>query len=377
MATLNLKGISQLVQDQAAAMQASATAVLDFSTGTVTRALVEANAMLGVWLQGLVLAVLNITRLATSFNGDVDSFVNDFGLYRLASSSASGSVTFSRFTPTNPAVIAPGAQVQSADGSQTFQVTTDTTNSYWDVGSNAYILPAAISSITVPVQAITPGTSGNASAGTVNALLTSISGVDTVTNASAFTGGSAGESDAALKLRFVLYILGLARGNHAGLASAIANTNMIAQYTLTENYTYGGVYQPGFFYVVADDGTGSPSAGFLAGITAAVQTTRPLGIQSAVFAPVVTSANVSITITTATGYTHATVIAQVGALIIANIKALGLGVGLPFYDLTTWAMSVPGVANVAGVLLNSLSGDAATIAANPQNTIKPGTIVVA
>jgi uncharacterized phage protein gp47/JayE len=375
-ATLSLKGITQLVQDQAAAMQASATAVLDFSAGTVLRALVEANAMLGVWLQGLVLAVLSVTRLATSFGTDADTFVNDFGLFRLSATAASGSVTFSRFTPTNAAVIPLGAQVQTADGTQTFQVILDATNGAWNAGANAYILPAATYAVTVPVQALTSGTVGNAAAGTVNALLTSISGVDTVSNALAFAGGSAGETDAALKLRFVLYILGLARGNHYGLASALANLAIGVQYTLTEGYTYGGVYQPGFFYVVADDGTGAPSSPFLDSITNAVQSVRPLGIQAAVFAPVITSANVSMTITTTAGYTHATVVGQVGALIAANINALGLGVGLPFYDLTTWAMSVPGVTNVAGVLLNSLSGDAATIAANPKNTIKPGTIAI-
>jgi phage-related baseplate assembly protein len=376
MATLSLKGIVQLVQDQAASMQAGAASILDFSTGSVLRAFVEANAMLGVWLQGLILAVLNITRLSTSFGSDVDSFVADFGLSRLAATASAGSVTFSRFTPTNAAVIPLGAQVQTADGTQTFQVVQDATNSAWSAGSTAYILAATVYSVTVPVQAITTGTTGNAGAGTVNALLTSISGVDTVTNALAFAGGSAGESDAAVKTRFVKFILGLGRGDHYGLASAIANTALIVQYTLTENYTYGGVYQPGFYYVVADDGTGAPSGAFLTSITNAVQSTRPLGMQAAVFAPAITTANVSMTITTATGYDHATVVGQVGVLIAANINALGLGVGLPFYDLTTWAMSVPGVSNVSGVLLNSLSGDAATIAANPKNTIKSGTVAI-
>jgi hypothetical protein len=39
-------------------------------------------------------------------------------------------------------------------------------------------------------------------------------------------------------------------------------------------------------------------------------------------------------------------------------------------------MSVLGVTNVSNVLLNGLSGDAATIAANPLITVKAGTIAV-
>jgi len=47
-------------------------------------------------------------------------------------------------------------------------------------------------------------------------------------------------------------------------------------------------------------------------------------------------------LTTAQGYTHSVVVAQVAALIATNINSLGLGNPLPWSILSSWAYSVPG-----------------------------------
>ena len=82
-----------------------------------------------------------------------------------------------------------------------------------------------------------------------------------------------------------------------------------------------------------------------------------------VFPPTVINATPSLQITTATGYVHATVVAAVAATIAANINSLGLGNSLPYSIIASWAYSVPGVIAVTAVLLNGLSGDAATLSA--------------
>lgn len=376
MASLNLQNFATLVSNQVASIQSRTTALIDFAIGSILRSICESNAGVGLWLQGLILQVLAVTRLATSSGSDVDSFVNDFGVTRIGGDVSSGSVTYGRYSAISSSLIPVGATVQTLDGTQNFTVTIDTTNAAYSSSLGGYVVAAGISTMTVPVSCSTAGTSGNVAPNTVSVMTTAIAGIDYVNNASAFSGGSAAETDAALKARFQLFILGLSRGDLYGLAYAIASMAITVQYTVTQNYTYGGVYQPGFYYVVADDGTGSPSSTFLANVTTAVLAVNPLGIQFAVFAPVVTTANVSMTITTASGYTHANVVASVATLITANINALGLGNALNFYDLATWALSVNGVTNVTGVLLNSLSGDTATIAGNPQNTIKAGVVAV-
>ncbi|MFX8028091.1 baseplate J/gp47 family protein, partial [Acinetobacter baumannii] len=102
--------------------------LVDLTVGSVLRAIVEANAAVVVWLEGLLLQVLAITRAATSSGADLDSWVADFGVTRLPAVAATGIVTFSRFTTTQQVLVPVGATVQTADGTQQFTVTIDTTN---------------------------------------------------------------------------------------------------------------------------------------------------------------------------------------------------------------------------------------------------------
>src|SRR5271163_3683267 len=120
MASLSTQNFTQIVQNTVAAIQAGSTQLLNLTVGSVLRAIVEANAALVLWLQGLVTYVLTLTRFATSVGSDADSWAADFDFTRLAAVAATGTVTFTRFTDTTQSVVPFGAQVQSADGTQTF-----------------------------------------------------------------------------------------------------------------------------------------------------------------------------------------------------------------------------------------------------------------
>ena len=113
---LSLKSFSQLVEDMGAALQSSATALIDLSAGSVIRAIFEANASVVLWLQWLILLLLQTTRAATSTGSDLDSWMADFGLTRLPASPSSGIVTFSRYADNLAALIPVGAVVKTADG---------------------------------------------------------------------------------------------------------------------------------------------------------------------------------------------------------------------------------------------------------------------
>ena len=92
---LSLKGFSQLIEDMGAALQSSATTLVDVSVGSVIRAIFEANASIVLWLQWLMLQVLQTTRASTSVDADLDSWMLDFGLSRLPAVASTGVVTFS------------------------------------------------------------------------------------------------------------------------------------------------------------------------------------------------------------------------------------------------------------------------------------------
>jgi hypothetical protein len=383
--TLNLKSLTTLVSNQVAAIQASSATLIDFSVGSVLRAVVEANAGVGMWLQSMILNVLAVARLATSFGADVDSFIADYfnngqGMQpRLAAAVSNGTVTFSRYNFTQSAFIPavggnlPAAQCQSGDGTQTFNVVPNAGNSYYNATLNGYVVPAATQSVTVSVQSVGTGAATNVIAGAITRILTSMSNIDYCSNTYALAGGQSGETDAAVKARFVLFMLGLSRGNLYGIESALANMNVSIAYKVVDQYQVDSVFTPGFFYVVVDDGSGSPPTSFLNAASSAINTYRALGIQFAVIAPTLTNANVNMTLVTAPGYTHLTVAAQASALITQNIQALGLGNALPYSLVSYWAMGVPGVVAVDSYTLNSGTAD---LAANPQVRYMPSTITV-
>ncbi|WP_439398735.1 baseplate J/gp47 family protein [Bradyrhizobium sp. PMVTL-01] len=414
MASLPTQSFSQIVASTIAGIQGRASKLINFSTGSTLRAIVEGFAGLFLWFQAMVLKVLQASRLSTAVGVDVDTFTADYmttiGIAngvpspRLGAQAATGQVTFSRFTVAPSTCFIPAATsvdgsgtitnagaskaatIQTNDGQSAFVVIADPTFGTYSATLGGYTLPANVGSIVVPVSAIIPGAAGNAVAGSITTITSAITGIDAVTNTASFINGADQESDTALKKRFSDYILGLSRGDAYGLKASIEGTGVTVQYTLTESYNLDGSWHPGFFFVVADDGSGSPSASFIQMVTDAANAVRPLGIQCAVFLPQILTANVSMQIKTAIGYDHNTVVAQVQALLGVNIKQLGLGNTLPYSILSAWAYSVPGVTEVSAVLLNGGSGDAASVVPKKPTqdgahkikygTVKPGVIAV-
>jgi uncharacterized phage protein gp47/JayE len=373
MASINSQSFTVLVTNMVTAIQANATIALNLTVGSVLRAIVEAVAGMGLWLQAQIAYVLTITRAATSNGPDLDSFVNDFGLYRLAAAAAVGALTFSRFSTVGSAVVLPNSSVQSADGTQNFFVTIDTTNPAWNPAAGGYLMIPGVGSVTVPAQAVTPGAAGNVLANTVTVIAQPIQGVDTVNNAAAFLSGLDAESDSALRARFVLFINSLSKAILSAIQFAIASVQQGIQQTLMENYAYNGTYQPGYFYAVIDDGTGSPPTSLLTSVGQAIEAVRGFTIQYGVFSPVVVTANVNMDIDAAPGYTPNTVAANVSVALTNFIENLGLGNTLPYTQLAAIAYSIPGVVNVTNVTLNSALAD---IDADNKHVIKPGTVTV-
>src|SRR3974390_2579604 len=122
---LSLRTFNTLVQSMAAAVEASATQLLDLTVGATPRPVLEPTASVGLWMQWLILQVLRTTRAATSNGADLDSWMADLTLTRLPAVAATGTVTFSRFTPSMSALIPAGALIRTSDGTQIFAVSMD------------------------------------------------------------------------------------------------------------------------------------------------------------------------------------------------------------------------------------------------------------
>jgi hypothetical protein len=377
MATLPTRSFNQIVTNISTGIQGRASRLIDFSQGSPLRAIAEGFAGLFLWFQAMVLLLLQAARLSTASGTDVDTFTGDFQVYRIRAQAASGIALLSRTTISNTTVFIPvGALFQTQGGDQKYVVTANATFTGWSAALNGYTLAANTQSIQVPIQAVVAGAASNVIAGAINQFASPLTGVDKVTNPAALLNGFDSEPDQRLKDRFAAFILGLSRGDYYGTEYAILSTGITVQWTLTEDFDYAGNWRTGYYYVVADDGSGYPSTDFITAVTSAVNAVRPLGVQAGCFPPQVTDAIASMIIATAAGYDHNTVCGLVAQALEDNINLLGLGNGLDFAILASWAYMVPGVTKVSSVLLNGLSGDAASIAANPQATIKCQSAIV-
>jgi uncharacterized phage protein gp47/JayE len=360
MAQLPTQTFTALVRGQVAAIQGAASGLIDFTIGSILRAVVESVSQVVLWLQGLIIQLLTVTRLATSTGTDVDTWGTDFDLPRLPAATATTEETFGRFSATQQAVVPIGSSVETADGSQQYVVIIDYTNRAYSNPLGGYVLPIGTLSINCPVQASVAGSGGNCVPGAINTITSSIPGVDFCTNAAAVENGQDAETDAAYKIRFIAWINSLSRAVKAAINLAVISTQLNVTCSLVENMAYNGNPQPGFFYVVANDGTGNPPQSLLNAIGQAVESVRGFTITYAIFPPVIIPATVSMSITVGIGFDVTTTITAVENAISVYMAQLNLGQAMPWSRLAQLAYDAsPGVLDVLNIRLNGAQADIA------------------
>jgi uncharacterized phage protein gp47/JayE len=371
---LPLQDFPTLVSNMAAGVQGASRALIDLTVGSVLRAVLEANASLALWLQWLIVQLLLTTRAATSSGADLDSWVADFSVARLPGVAASGQVQFARFSPGVAASIPVGTQVRTADGTTSFNVVADPTNTAFDPVANAFALPPAATSLSVPVQAVAAGAAGNVQANAITLLVDALPGVDTVDNPAPLQNGVDGESDAALRQRFQSWAASLARATPLAIQSAIASVQQNLASVIAEGVDAAGNARSGHFVVIVDDGSGTPPASLLSTVAGAVDAVRPVGTTYDVLAPLLVPVAVSLTISVAAGVSKAAVVGPVAAAISAWVNALPIGATLPLTRIATLAYGASSlVTNVSQVTLN---GAAADVVPAGNGVIKTSTVAV-
>lgn len=308
-----------------AALQGSASTLVDVSVGSVVRAIFEANASVALWVQWLILGVLQCTRASTSNGPDLDSWMLDFGLTRLPAVPSTGVVTFSRFAANLPAGIPVGTFVKTQDGLLTFSVTEDSTISIWQCASSTYVLPSNVASVDLPVACMTGGEVGNVLAGMITVIAASVPGIDLASNANPFSDGVDSETDKAFRTRFQSYLESRCRATLAAVQNAIANVRQGLDVALEENIAPDGTFEVGSFLVIIDDGTGYPPSDLLLTIAAAVDTVRPIGTRFAVIPPKVLTVNVSLTADLTSAVSASADTANIQNLVSMYLNSLPIG----------------------------------------------------
>jgi uncharacterized phage protein gp47/JayE len=372
---ISLQNFTMLVQNMSASAQGACAQFLDFTVGSVTRALIEATASVALWLQFLILQILSMSRLATSNGADVDSWVGDFGLSRLPGTFAVGSVVMTSLSPQNQSGLVPiGTTIRTADGQLTFAVSLDVSNPAWSQVAKAYLRTAGSASITVPAQALVAGSMGNVQANTINLLGQSLVGIDVVTNPLPFTTGQDAETDASLRSRFVAYINSRSRATVAAIVNAAVGCQAGLSAVVLENTDSAGSPVLGTFTVVVDDGSGSPPATLLSTVASSIDQVRPVGSSFFVIPPLLIDADIALTLSVRLGSDKAMIGQAVTTALVAFIDSLPVGGVLRFSRIASIAYQTDtNVSNVSGVTLNGAMSD---LGGAPSSVVRPGSIVV-
>ncbi|MCX7383185.1 MAG: baseplate J/gp47 family protein, partial [Alphaproteobacteria bacterium] len=336
--------------------------LVDVTVGSTLRAMLEASASVGLWIQWLIVQVLQTTRAATSAGGDLDSWVGDFGVARLPAVAARGVVTFGRYSAAAPVTIPAGTQLRSADGALLFAVLADAT------------MAAGIASLDVPAAAVVAGAAGNVQASAISLIAAVLPGVDTVTNAAAFQGGIDAESDDALRARFALFLDSRTRATGSAIAYAVGGVQQGLRHALLENRMADGTPMMGSFVVVVDDGSGAPSPSLLSAVGDAVEAIRPIGTVHAVQAPTVLPVTVALGVDVADGANAGAVRDAVFAAAASYVDGLGLGESVVWSRLFQAAYAAsPFVTRVGAA---SLNGGTVDIPVGPASVAKTASVVV-
>jgi uncharacterized phage protein gp47/JayE len=371
---LSLKGFPQLIEDMSAALQSSATALVDVSVGSVVRAIFEANASVVLWLQWLLLQVLQTTRASTSTGADLDSWMADFSLQRLSTTTSTGIVTFSRYTLGSAATIPAGSIVKTADGLLSFAVVEEGTLSIWQPSISGYVIPSGVAAADIPIVCVTAGSAGNVLAGTINVVAASLPGIDQVNNANPLSNGADAETDDAFRIRFRGYLASRSRATLGALQNAIAGVRQGLDVAIMQNTGPDGALRVGTLLVIVDDGSGFPSTDLLSNVANAVDSVRPVGTAFAVVAPQVLVLNVALTAEFASSSGATVGVAAIQNYIGAYLNTLPIGKAASITRAAQQAYRYgPDLLNIAGVAFNGSSTD---VIPSARTVIKAGRVEV-
>ena len=371
---LQLQNFTTLVAAAAATVQGTARNLVDLTVGSTLRAMLEASASVALWVQWLVVQVLQTTRAGTSEGADLDSWMADFTVARLPSVVAVGELTFSRFGTTGTALVPAGTLARTGDGSVLFTVVAAASHAGWVPALGAYRMEAGAAAMTVPAAALEAGSAGNVQASAINLVSAALPGIDGVSNAAGFLGGMDAEDDTALRARFTRFLDSRARATPGAIAYAVAGVQQGVRHALLENVLPDGSPLMGSFVVAVDDGSGVPSASLLAAVGAAIEEMRPVGAIYSVRGPLVGIIDVAMSVEVSPGAAPGTVRDRVAGAIAEHINGLGMGRAVVWSRLFQVAYEASDqVIRVGSVVVN---GGAVDVLAGPASVAKSGAIVV-
>jgi uncharacterized phage protein gp47/JayE len=253
------------------------------------------------------------------------------------------------------------------------------------------VLLSGTTSIEAQVVAETAGSAGNVGAGSIVLFTSALLGAETVTNATATSGGSDQETADAQQVRFSEYIVSLARSPINGLEAGAKTATLVDATTglITEKVAMAKVVEPyltgaspvGMVTLYIDNGSGGASSALvdrtqqvIDGYTntngVAVMGYRAAGIVVQVVAVTLFTQNIAAAVTLTDSADQATVDTDLLNAIAGVFKNIEISAGLDWPRLLSSMMVVTGVSTIA------LTVPAASVAGQIGKRLRPGTITL-
>lgn len=190
--TTSPKSASEIVAEMISAMKISDPEV-DTSIGSVVRKIFDVVAEQIAPAYAISFLQNWIYSIDTKEGDELDDYVAQFGIYRIAAKRATGLIEFSRTASAVANVVVPVG---------TYVVTGTTPRVAFATEATAWI-PVGAKEVTVPIRAVLAGATGNLPVGSLTSLASGVGGIRAqVTQSDATSGGVDAESDAALRERF-------------------------------------------------------------------------------------------------------------------------------------------------------------------------------
>jgi len=238
-----VKKYKDLLEDMITWVIANQDKITDFNEGSLARTLLEAMALAAeqIYIKGRIGfedGLKEVPFYAFKFERDVAAY-------------SAGTVVFSRAGVSGTVDIPQGTLTSTTDGLQ-FQTT-----------AAGQITHGNNDSAAIAIQAMKSGTLYNVAAATIVIIVTPVTGVETVTNASATSGGLDAETDVEFLERFQQHITGLSKSNESGLIAGSKSVEGVRSASVVEHFPPSASYNA---TVYIDDGAGNAPAGLITSV---------------------------------------------------------------------------------------------------------------
>jgi uncharacterized phage protein gp47/JayE len=336
---------NEIVNTITTTIGATSLNLTDFNAGSNLLSVVESFSHFIEFLQTQVNVAFEAFSVKGASGVDLNNRVQDFNIFRKTAVKSYGVITFSRTTPAAEVFEIPqGSQVSTEP--DVFGNTIDY------ITTGAIVFSSGAMSATGVVECTVAGIVGNQPSGTITNITSIISGIDTVTNPSAFTPGADEETDEQLRSRVPSSINGLKKGNVSSIKSAALAVPGIVVVRIDE-----GVPSAGQITVYISNQSGVLTDTQIAQVQTAIDETVAFGVVANVATPSVSYITLSMTVTyDSVNYLQSQLDTQIKSALYTFVS-INPNTTLQIADLIIQIMSIPGVKNVRNVLISDSASD--------------------